>query len=94
MTSGVRILGPTEGPVVYHGMRLVAGPPWPDSIKSPAGELPEFVVEESGKWVPFHGPGGFRARVDIVLVMDGKVIDTNHIEIPAHTPIIDRRAKK
>ena len=38
-------------------------------------------------------PKGFlhRARVDVVLVTDGRVIDLNRIELPAGTPFMDRR---
>ena len=31
------------------------------------------------------------AGVDIVLVVDGSVVDLNRIQLPADTPIIDRR---
>jgi hypothetical protein len=33
----------------------------------------------------------FRARVDIELIIDGKIIDLNRIRIPSDTPIIDKR---
>jgi hypothetical protein len=97
LRSGVRILGPSAsgGEVMFaDGAVLKPWPPWPESAKSASGDLPEYVVEQHGKWVPFAGKGGWRARVDIVLVMDGQAVGTNHIEIPAQTPIIDRRSKK
>jgi hypothetical protein len=80
---------------------LRAEPPWPAEIVSADGGLPEFVVanEEDGimKWVPVGmGPAGFqhRARVDLELVVDGKIIDLNSIPIPANTPVHDERFKK
>jgi hypothetical protein len=94
MASGVRILAPADCRVNYPNGRLFAGEPWPDSIKSPKGALPEFVIGNSGTWVPFPGPGGFRARVDIVLVMDANIVNTNHVRIPADTPIVDKRARR
>jgi len=33
----------------------------------------------------------WRARIDIELVVDGKIIDLNRIQLPADTPIIDNR---
>jgi len=95
---GVRILCPPG-----LGVRAKSGEseislefhaPWPDSILLPSGDLPEYVVQDGDKWVPFTGvEGGFRERVrtDIVLVVDGRAIDLNRIELPADTPIIDRR---
>lgn len=60
------------------------------------GELPEYVTseEEDGrlKWVP--ADGGHRARVDIILITDGKIVDLNRIQLPPDTPIIDNRFKK
>jgi hypothetical protein len=96
MPAGVRILWPSGATAsLPDGTRLHAGPPWPDSLKAPSGELPEYVVAEGGKWVPFAGDQrkGFqhRARVDVVLVVDGRVVDLNRIELPGDTPILDRR---
>jgi len=77
--------------------------PWPDYIKLPSGGLPEYVVFQDGKWVAADikkftgelGPKGegiyFRARVDIVLISDGKIVDLNRIPLPPDTPIIDKR---
>ncbi len=80
---------------------LRAEPPWPAEIVSADGGLPEYVVakEEDGimKWVPVGmGAIGFqhRARVDLELVVDGKIIDLNSIQIPTNTPVRDERFKK
>jgi hypothetical protein len=96
MSAGVRVLWPSGGiSEMPDGTRLTAGPPWPESILSPVGGLPEYVVVEGDKWVPYTGSdkGGFRfrARVDIVLVVDGRIVDLNRIRLPRDTPIIDNR---
>jgi phage gp37-like protein len=80
------------------------GPPWPESIKSATGELPEYVTEQGGEWVPFTGqkeenhPADYvshwRARVDLVLIVDGQIVDTNRIQFPAGTTVIDKRSRK
>ena len=61
------------------------------------GGLPEYVSNQDGKWVAYDGKErkGFlhRARVDIVLITDGKIVDLNRIRLPADTPIIDNRFK-
>ena len=84
--------------LVKQGKMLRAGPPWPESIKSPTGELPQYVVFQDGKWVPFKDKErkGFvhRARVDVILVTDGKVIDLNRIALPPDTTIVDNRFAK
>ena len=33
----------------------------------------------------------YRARIDVELIVDGKVIDLNRIPLPPDTPVIDRR---
>ena len=33
----------------------------------------------------------YRARIDLELVVDGKIIDLNRIQIPSDAPIIDKR---
>jgi len=86
-----------------------AGPPWPSSIVSPNGELPEYAVaeEENGelKWVAadpdkdrrenvMRASFYHRARVDIELVVDGHIIDWSVISPPADAPIRDRRLEK
>jgi hypothetical protein len=97
MVNGIRILGPTDGGrQVTGGVMLSCGPPWPDSVKSPKDELPEYVVATTENWIPFNEDihkhkSRSRARVDIVLVVDGKVVDLNRIPLPANTRIIDNR---
>ena len=106
---GVLILCPASESAARFpdGTTLYAGPQhWPESIKSPNGELPEYVVAGVGeggqgrRWVPFDRKKGdqiafrHRARVDIILVTDGKVIDLNRIPLPPDTPIVDRRFAK
>ena len=95
LKAGARILGPPER-VEYtsdaDGTKVKPGPPWPDSLRLASGELPEYVKLKGGKWVPCdEGQPYVRARQDIMLVCDGKVIDLNRIPLPADTPIIDRR---
>ncbi len=66
--------------------------PWPDTIRHPDGTWPEFVVHSEGGWVP-AGKAAIRYRVrqDLVLIVDGHIIDLNRIPLPSNTPIIDRR---
>ncbi|MBS0207076.1 MAG: hypothetical protein JSS49_29720 [Planctomycetes bacterium] len=85
-----------------EGTMLYVGAPWPKSLIGPRGELPEYVTSVSadgGKltWksledVP-EGKRGFhnRARVDLELVIDGKVIDLNRIPLPQDAPLVDVR---
>jgi hypothetical protein len=51
---------------------------------------------QDSKWVDdeteFRGIM-YRARTDIVLIIDGNIVDLNRIPMPADTPIIDRRFK-
>jgi hypothetical protein len=86
--------------LIEAGKALQAAPPWPKSAYLPTGELPEYVTkgEVDGRrtWVPASTEGelrGFlhRARVDIELVVDGKIVDLNRVHIPANTSIIDKR---
>ena len=96
--TGVRILWPSGGSSGSpDGKMLRTGPPWPDYLKLRSGGLPEYVSNQDGKWVAYDGKKrkGFlhRARVDIVLITDGKIVDLNRIRLPADTPIIDNRFK-
>ena len=98
--AGVRILCPSGSGREIDGRRYIADAPWPDYIKSSSGELPEYVIfdHENAKWLPADRTErvGFmnRARVDVVLITDGKVVDLNRIQLPPNTPIIDNRFKK
>jgi hypothetical protein len=108
----VRIRGPVHPawPITFRGgMKLVPGPPWPESAKWATGELPEYVTysQDRTTWVPYLADPNttwlqyladpnrpvskWRARIDIELVVDGKIIDLNRIRLPADTPIIDKR---
>lgn len=92
----VRIKGPSGGFSAKY-------PKFEDQLdlRSPQGELPEYVVAvplADGKSVlkPFDEADRlrrvrYRARVDIELVIDGQIIDLNHIRLPADARIIDRR---
>ena len=84
------------------GTMLFAGTPWPKELVGPHGELPEYVTAvpvEGGKltWKSIEqipeGKRGFhnRARVDIEIVIDGEIIDLNHIRLPQDALIVDRR---
>jgi hypothetical protein len=98
----VRIYGPAEDAAAGwpNGQMLRARAPWPKEFYGEKGELPEFVRSElnEGKlrWVkgePEKGPLGFyyRARIDVDLVVDGKVIDLNRIGLAKDGPIEDDR---
>lgn len=94
--TGVRILWPsTQSVKMDDGTELRASPMEFASLKTPNGELPEYVVAKDGKWIPYDGreQQGFRhrARVDIVLITDANIVDLNRIPLPAETPIIDKR---
>jgi hypothetical protein len=97
--AGVRILSESGGVrKLPDGTRLTAAPPWPDSVTSGSKVLPEYVVEENGTWVPAEpirrDRFNHRARVDIVLITDGKIVDLNRIPLPPDTPIIDNRFRE
>ena len=93
----VRILAPF--PDGWASLKLKVGPPWPEYVLSPSGELPEYVrVEEvNGKkrWAASQtntGPGWCtRARIDLELILDGETINLNRIPLPADTLIVDER---
>lgn len=67
--AGVRILSPLTGvwvdlegatypsrakPAIPDRGFLQIGPPWPDSVQSESGALPEFVIIEDGKWASYE----------------------------------------
>lgn len=117
--AGVRILSPLTGTlvtpqgtryppgaesVIPDGKFLKIGPPWPDHIKSGSGALPEYVLYENDKWVPYTDKKAKeystkrlthlrRSRIDIELVVDGDIVNLNRIPLPMDTPIIDKRFK-
>ncbi len=87
---------PNTKPNVTGESVLTIGPPWPDSLRDKNGHLPEFVHNANGKWKVYKEGDGRRldlrrARCDIELIVDGKRIDLNRIQLPAHTSIIDKR---
>jgi len=98
--TGVRILCPSGSGREVKGKTYIAEAPWPDYLKSSSGELPEYVVfdHDNAKWLPADKTerAGFmnRARVDIVLIADGNIVDLNRIQLPPDTPIIDNRFKE
>ena len=90
MAAGVRILHP-----LLSSHSSIA-PIWPQDIDTQSGEFPEYVVRNLGKWVPQSTAGkragfAFRARVDIVLVVDDNIVDLKRIQLPADAKIIDKR---
>jgi len=89
---GVRIRCASGGKL---GSKPRLGPPWPDNLRLPSGALPEYVVRVDGKWAPFDGTSragfAFRARQDVVLIVDGTVVDLNRIRLPSGHPVIDNR---
>lgn len=95
----VRIYAPVYGSSAQKpgGRLLPVGPPWPQSIMLSDDTLPEYVAisEDGMQWVPAIGkaPSGFRhrARIEIELVADGRILDFNRILVPPHTPIVDNR---
>ena len=81
------------------GKFLRVGPPWPGEIKDESGKLPEYVVQDGQKWRPTtvqelrndqrSGIRAQRARTEIRLIVDGKIVDLNRIQLPAC--LIDKR---
>ena len=84
------------------GTYLRVGPPWPDEIRDKLGRLPEYVVRDGLKWHATTAQEmrddimtairSHRARTDIRLIVDGKVVDLNRIRLP--TSVIDKRFEK
>ncbi|MBN2180754.1 MAG: hypothetical protein JW715_02480 [Sedimentisphaerales bacterium] len=96
LKSGVRILWPSTEPVKMNdGSILRTSPVEFSSITSHSGELPEYVVEKDGKWIPYDEQNlsdvRHRARADIILITDANIVDLNRIPLPPDTFIIDRR---
>jgi hypothetical protein len=80
--------------------RPLPGPPWPESILEADGTVPECVQhlchgEAAGEceWVNCkgrHSKHCIRARIEIELRVDERVIDVGEIEMPADAEIIDK----
>ena len=65
-------------------------------VRLPSGEPVEYLQLDTDGWRPLgSGPRetGYaaRARTEIVLYVDGSVIDLNRIPLPRNTPIVDER---
>ena len=78
---------------------LKVGPPWPDEIRDQSGRLPEYVVADGNKWRPItpeemrnnllRTVRSQRARTEIRLIVDGKIVDLNRIQLPV--TVVDKR---
>lgn len=82
------------------GVTIRNGFEWPQSAYLDNGMLPEYVVEKTvdgeKRWVPLREGDErvgfqFRARIDLTLVCDGKVVDLNRIRFPEGVTIVDKR---
>lgn len=94
----VRIATPSGGSMKFAGSdeSISLGPPWPEDVYDENGHLPEYVAWDGEQWARVtstRGVRGFihRARIDITLVVDGRVIDLNRIPLPKDTIIADHR---
>ncbi|MCX5768856.1 MAG: hypothetical protein NTZ09_01075 [Candidatus Hydrogenedentes bacterium] len=99
----VHIVCPTQGTYKRKadGSYLHKGP-WTKDIKRAAkGELPQFVAfsEQEGKWKIVEDPEKLgslqwpleQARIELVLYVDGEVINPDRISMPPDTPVKDLR---
>jgi hypothetical protein len=71
------------GPSYHPGDRkLIPAPPWPDSIKSSTGELPEYVTisEDGMTWVPVFGQ--YPEYVTVTVSQDWKTLNPVEIKKP------------
>lgn len=93
----VRIFSYRHPARLYERKKIKPVPPWPDSIKSPTGQLPEYVTisQDGNSLIPVKDRKltviKYRARTEIELVVDGNIIDLNRIPLPPDTPIVDKR---
>ena len=73
-----------------------------DEVRDESGKLPEYVVPNGPKWRAITiqemredrriGRRARRARTEIRLVVDGKIVDLNRISLPAL--VVDKRFNK
>ena len=88
--------------LIKNGKALRAEAPWPEALMNEHGVLPEFVQSKKDsngrlRWVasdPWKNSGGGfhnRCRVDIDLLVDGKVIDLNTFALPKNVKVVDLR---
>ncbi|MBP87421.1 MAG: hypothetical protein CMJ64_11975 [Planctomycetaceae bacterium] len=90
--------------LIKEGRALKAKAPWPIELIQKHGKLPEYVTSKKDKegklrWVAADPTAkdqevaGFfnRARIDIELVVDGKIIDLNRLRFPDGVKVIDYR---
>ena len=102
MTFGDKNIGvypPGAESSIPGGKFLNVGPPWPDEIRDKSGQLPEYVVADGNKWRRISvqemqddlltAIRSQRARTEGGLIVDGKIIDLNRIQLPA--TVIDKR---
>ncbi len=97
--EGTRYPPGAKPAVTNHLLRI--GPPWPDALKSQSGALPEFVFYGNGAWAPGSSNTNEprtgrehqlrRARTDLELVVDGKIVDLTRLALPSNAPTIDKR---
>jgi hypothetical protein len=87
VTPGGTIYRPGAETAIKDGKFLKIGPPWPDG---------KWKAQDPKKLKRPIFFGLWRARTDIDLIVDGKIVDLNRIPLPADTPIVDKRfaAKK
>lgn len=93
--TGVRILCPVSGISAIASEPGPIQPPWKGFLDNWEGTLPEYVTQSEGNWAVFVDQERtgfrFRSRIDLVLLVDGDIVDLNRIKLPADTSIIDHR---
>jgi len=99
INSGVCILAPSNGSLQWpDGRSIELNSELPAIIRATLQMLPEYVAPtKSGDWAEWRRDWGGqdvhgfiqRVRTDIVLVVDGKIVDLNRIQLPKD--VTDRR---
>jgi len=99
LNSGVCILAPSNGSLQWpDGRSIELNSELPAIIRATLQMLPEYVAPtKSGDWAEWRRDRGGqdvhgfiqRVRTDIVLVVDGKIVDLNRIQLPKD--VTDRR---